>query len=242
MRTGNGSSQRAAGIVAAAGAGARFAQDSDDTPKQFLELGGEPVFVRSIRVVLACGGVNRIACPVPADWRAHAEGLVADAGLSAQVVLLDGGATRQESVRRALETLSGHDEPEHVVIHDAARPLATSELVQSALDTAMRHGAAVVAAPSVDTIAIRSGEWLEAVLERATLVNVQTPQAFRYGLICEAHARAIRDGVADASDDAALVLRLGHRVAVVPGPAANIKITSSVDFELARRLLAGEAL
>ncbi len=241
MKTGKGGSEQAAAIVAAAGAGARFGPASGGIPKQFLELGGEPVLVRSIRAVLACDGVELVACPVPVDWRAHAEELVAAAKLSGHVVLLDGGTTRQESVARSLEALAGPDEPDHVVIHDAVRPLATVELAQAALDAARRHGAAVVATPSVDTVAVRSGEWLDAVLERSTLLNIQTPQAFRYGLIGEAHARAARDGITDASDDAALVLRLGHRVAVVPGPATNIKITSSVDFELARRLLAGEA-
>ncbi len=239
MKTGNGGSERAAAIVAAAGTGARFGAASGGSPKQFLDLGGEPILIRSIRVVLACRGVELVACPVPADWRAHAEELVAAARLPARVVLLDGGATRQESVARSLEALAGPDEPDLVVIHDAVRPLATAELAQAALDAARQHGAAVVATPSVDTIAVRSGERIEAVLERSTLLNIQTPQAFRYRLICEAHARAAADGVADASDDATLVLRLGHRVAVVPGPATNIKITSSVDLELARLLFAG---
>ena len=240
MRTRDGGDERAAGIVAAAGAGARFGAPSGGTPKQFLELAGEPVLVRSIRAVLGCEAPELVAVAVPADWRGHAEQLVAAAELSPHVILLDGGATRQESVARSLERLAGPDEPDYVVIHDAVRPLTTAELARATLDAARRHDAAVVAAPTVDTIATRSGEWLEAVLDRSTLLNIQTPQAFQYALIREAHERAARDGIRDASDDAALVLRLGHRVAVVPGPPTNIKITSLADLELARLLLAAK--
>lgn len=239
MRTREGRG-RAAAIVAAAGAGARFGAPSDGTPKQFLELADEPILIRSIRAVLGCEGVELVVCPVPADWRAHAEELVAAAKLPSRVILLDGGATRQESVARSLAGLAGPDEPGHVVIHDAVRPLATAELAEAALEAARQHGAAVVAAPTVDTVAARRGEWLETVLDRSTLLNIQTPQAFEYALIREAHERAARDGITAASDDAALVLRLGHGVAVVPGPATNIKITSPVDLELARLLLAGK--
>jgi 2-C-methyl-D-erythritol 4-phosphate cytidylyltransferase len=143
-------------------------------------------------------------------------------------------------VARALEFLAGPPEPALVLIHDAARPLVGRDVVERAVVAARRCGAAVVAAPTTDTTATCTAGRLGAVLDRSELVNIQTPQAFGYSLIREAHRRATEEGITDATDDASLVLRLGHDVAVVPGPATNIKITSPADLELARLLLSRE--
>jgi 2-C-methyl-D-erythritol 4-phosphate cytidylyltransferase len=233
QHTGN---ERVAGIVLAAGLGARFGP-AEQTPKQFLDLGGEPVVVRSVRAVLACRAVETLVCAVPPAWRQRAAALFEAARLPRPIALVEGGATRQESARRSLEALAHPPAPDLVLLHDAARPLVSLEAVEAALLAARQHGAAVVAAPSVNTIATTNAGFLDAVLDRSALVSVQTPQAFRYGLIREAHRRAAQEGISDASDDSVLVLRLGRRVAVVPGPHANIKITSPQDLELARLLL-----
>ncbi len=235
--------ERVAAIVLAAGSGSRFGSSPEEVPKQFLDLAGEPVVVRSVRAMLACKAVQTIVCAVPSAWREHAEALFEAAALGPRVTLLDGGPTRQDSARLSLEALahpappdSHPAPPDLVLLHDAVRPLVPPGVVQTSLDAAREHGAAVVAAPTVDTIAATNAGFLETVLDRSTLVNIQTPQAFRYGLIRDAHRRAADEGVTGASDDAALVLRLGHRVAVVPGPPTNIKITSAADLELARLL------
>ncbi len=240
MKPEDAGNERVAAIVAAAGLGSRFGP-SRDVPKQFLDLDGEPILMRSLRALLGCEAVKVVACAVPAAWRKHAEEVLAAAALMPRVTVIEGGATRQESVQRSLAILADPVEPDLVLIHDAARPLVPVEAIASSLDAAREHGAAVVAAPAVDTIATWNEGQLDAVLDRATLVNIQTPQAFRYGLICEAHRRASEEGITDASDDAMLVLRLGHQVVVVPGPVTNIKITSPMDLEFARLLLAREA-
>lgn len=238
-RAGN---ERVAAIILAAGSGSRFGPSPDDVPKQFLDLAGEPVVVRSVRAILACKAVQVLVCAVPPAWRKHAEALLEAAALGPRVTLLDGGPTRQESARLSLDALAHPDPhpapPDLVLLHDAVRPLVPPGVIQSSLDAAREHGAAVVAAPTVDTIAATNAGFLGTVLDRSALVNIQTPQAFRYGLIREAHRRAADEGITGASDDAALVLRLGHRVAVVPGPPTNIKITSTADLELARLLVA----
>jgi 2-C-methyl-D-erythritol 4-phosphate cytidylyltransferase len=233
QHTGN---ERVVGIVLAAGLGSRFAL-ATETPKQFLDLGGEPVLVRSLRAVLACRLVEALVCAVPPAWRKRAAELLEAARLPRPVTLVEGGATRQESARRSLEVLARPAGPDLVLLHDAARPLVPAEVVEAAILAARAHGAAVVAAPSVDTIATTNAGFLDGVLDRSVLVNIQTPQAFRYSLIRDAHRRALEDGISDATDDAALVLRLGRRVAVAPGPATNIKITCQEDLELARVLL-----
>ena len=234
-----------AAIVLAAGSGSRFGPSPDDVPKQFLDLGGDPVVVRSVRAILACEAIQTVVCAVPPAWKKHAEAMIEAAALGPRVRLLEGGPTRQESARLSLEALRHPAPPDPhptppdlVLLHDAVRPLVPPEVIQSSLDAAREHGAAVVAAPTVDTIAATNAGFLGTVFDRSALVNIQTPQAFRYGLIREAHRRAADEGITGASDDAALVLRLGHRVAVVPGPPTNIKITSPADLELARLLVA----
>jgi 2-C-methyl-D-erythritol 4-phosphate cytidylyltransferase len=237
MRAEETHDEQVAAIVLAAGLGSRFGPDKE-LPKQFLELAGEPVLVRSVRAMLACPAVGTVACAVPAAWRGHAETVLDAAGLLPRVVVLDGGATRQESARRSLAALAGPTEPDLVLIHDAARPLVPIETVEASLHAAREHGAATVAAPAVDTIATRIVDRLDSVLDRPALVAIQTPQAFRYALIRQAHEHAAKEGVTDAPDDATLVLGLGHQVVIVPGSPTNIKITSPVDLELARLLLA----
>jgi 2-C-methyl-D-erythritol 4-phosphate cytidylyltransferase len=225
-----------AGLIPAAGAGSRF-RGTDGTPKQFLDLEGEPVFVRSIRALLACPTVEAVVCAVASEWHERGAMAIKTAGLSNRVCLIEGGATRQESVRRLLDSASADGPPELVVIHDAARPLVPADVASSAIEAARETGAAVVAAPCTDTIAVQQGGFLDRILDRTELVNIQTPQVFRFDLISEAHARAAKDRVVDATDDSALVLRLGHRVALVPGSPANLKITTAPDLELARVLL-----
>jgi len=224
------------GLVAAAGSASRFGP-AEGAPKQFLDLAGEPVLVRSVRALLACRTVSRVLCAVAGEWLDRASAIIEDAGLGATVRLVEGGGTRQESVRRLLDAASDPEPPDVVLIHDAARPFVPADIVEAAIEAARRSGAAVVAAPTTDTVAAHRGGFLDRVLNRTELVNIQTPQAFRFDLIRDAHARALDDGLLDATDDSVLVLRLGHRVAVVPGPATNIKITTPLDLELARLLL-----
>ena len=232
--------ERVAAIVLAAGAASRFGP-ANETPKQFLDLGGEPVVVRSVRAMLGCEAVRTAVCAVAAAWREHAGRLLEKAGLASRITLVEGGATRQASAQHALAALAGPEAPAVVLIHDAARPLVPPDAVHAALLAARDHGAAVVAGPAVDTTAVSDAGFLTTVLERSALVCIQTPQAFRYDVICEAHRHAAEEGVTDATDDATLVLRLGHQVAVVPGPVTNIKITSAADLEFARLLLGRQA-
>ncbi len=148
-----------------------------------------------------------------------------------EVAVVAGGATRQESVWRALQAApAGCD---IVVVHDAVRPFVTFELVEAVVDAARTAGAAICALPIAETVKrVRAGI-VEATLDRSELWAVQTPQAFAGAILREAHEKALRDGFV-GTDEAMLVERLGHPVRVVPGLEANIKITTAGDLRRAR--------
>jgi 2-C-methyl-D-erythritol 4-phosphate cytidylyltransferase / 2-C-methyl-D-erythritol 2,4-cyclodiphosphate synthase len=141
-----------------------------------------------------------------------------------------GGATRQASVHAGLEALSSQ-KPDVVLIHDAARPFVSAALISRAIDAASATGAAIPAIAVADTIKLvdASGN-IEATPERARLRIAQTPQAFRFDVILEAHRRAAREGRSDFTDDAALAEWTGLTVATFEGDAENMKLTTQEDF------------
>jgi 2-C-methyl-D-erythritol 4-phosphate cytidylyltransferase/2-C-methyl-D-erythritol 2,4-cyclodiphosphate synthase len=141
-----------------------------------------------------------------------------------------GGATRQASVHAGLEALAG-EKPDIVLIHDAARPFVSQALISRAIDAAGRTGAAIPTIAVTDTVKlVDDGGYVEATPERARLRIAQTPQAFRYDVILEAHRRAAREGRSDFTDDAALAEWMGLTVATFEGDVANMKLTTPEDF------------
>ncbi len=146
---------------------------------------------------------------------------------------MTGGATRQASVRAGLEALAA-DPPELVLIHDAARPFASDELIARAVAAAAEHGAAVPALALTDTVKIVDSRGFSASgPDRAQLRTVQTPQSFRYDLILEAHRAAA--GIDHLTDDAAVAEAAGHKVATFSGEVSNVKLTTAEDFVRAER-------
>jgi 2-C-methyl-D-erythritol 4-phosphate cytidylyltransferase len=203
------------GIVVAAGRGDRFG-----TPKQFLDLGDTRLVDRAVGAAsAACDGVV-IVLPAGVPW----EG----ARVSAAVT---GGATRSASVRAGLVAVPL--DAEVVVVHDAARPLASVELFDSVI-AAVRGGAdgAVPGVPVVDTLKrVGPENRVVTTLERDELVAVQTPQAFRAVVLRAAHELG-----GEATDDAALLEVAGAEVVVVPGDPRNLKITTPLDRTVAQAL------
>jgi 2-C-methyl-D-erythritol 4-phosphate cytidylyltransferase len=199
-------------IVVAGGTGERFG-----APKQYepLDEGRRVIDVSRQVAERASDGVVVV---VPAADAEREHGVA-------------GGSTRSESVRRGLAAVPA--QATIICVHDAARPLASAELYGRVVD-AIRAGAdgAVPGVPVTDTVKVVEGGTVTATLDRATLVAVQTPQAFRAGIL-----RAAHEGHGAATDDAALVEALGGRVVVVAGEPANRKITEIDDLEWARRTL-----
>jgi len=225
-----------AALVLAAGSGSRLrATLPTAPPKAWLTLGGRTLLGRSLTTLSRVPEIGLLQPVVPAgseaEWPAVAAELP-DPGRVAPPVV--GGRERQDSVRAGLAALPA--DVELVAVHDAARPLVRPEAVARVVAAARRHGAALLAAPVVDTIHRVRGERVVETPPRADLVTAQTPQVFRIDWLHEALAKADADGIV-ASDDAALVARLGVEVAVVPGDADNLKITTAADVSLAEALL-----
>ena len=223
-------------LVVAAGRGSRAGAG---LPKQYRILGGRPVLTRTLELFLGSEEIHSIVTVIHADDRDLYGAAVQALPPGGPRVLADaalGGATRQDSVRAGLDTLSraGADADDLVLIHDGARPFATPALVERAIAAARRHGAAVPGCALFDTVkTIDAHGQIAGTADRARLRTVQTPQAFRFGLIRDAHARALAGGRHDLTDDAAVAEFADLPVSVFEGEPANIKITTNQDLEAA---------
>ncbi len=216
-------SQNSAVIIAAAGRGERLGGPQN---KAFVELAGRPLVAYSLETFRNCTGIAEIILVVAPEDVERARTLLCDGGAKSERVVA-GGALRQESVAAGLaEVRPGID---LVAVHDAARPFASIALVQRCLEQAALHGAAVAAAPVTDTVKDADPDGtVRATLERSRIWLAQTPQVFKRVLLEEAYRSAAAVGVM-ATDDAALVERLGHRIQLVQGDPGNIKITFPED-------------
>jgi 2-C-methyl-D-erythritol 4-phosphate cytidylyltransferase len=204
-------------VLVAAGRGERLGAER---PKAFVMLGGKPMLQWSIEALQPA--VEHVVVALPPGAQAPQGTLGAP-----------GGEHRSQSVRNALAAAPPGDP---VVVHDAARPLITTDLVAAAIEALGDHDAAIAAAPVSDTIKEVDGEEVVRTVPRAGLWAVQTPQVFRRATL--ERALDVDDGVlAEATDDAWLVERIGGRVRVVAFPPGNLKVTSPLDLEIAERAL-----
>jgi len=215
---------RTAAILVAAGRGLRAGAGG---PKQYREIGGQTVIYRAMQAFCDHPQVFAVQPVVNPDDSAMFNEAVR--GLRHETPAA-GGATRQASVHAGLEALAAQ-KPDIVLIHDAARPFVTSAVIARAIEAAGRTGAAVPTVAVTDTIKqVGATGNVEATPDRATLRIAQTPQAFRFDVILEAHRRAAREGRGDFTDDAAIAEWAGLTVATFEGDAANMKLTTPEDF------------
>lgn len=220
-------------VIVAAGAGERL---GGGVPKAFVELAGEPLVLRCVRVLARV--VDSVVCVVAADHRERAEQLLDTAG-AGDVRLAIGGETRQDSVSAGLAACPPSTRV--VAVHDAARPLLSEELARRTLDALQPPWDGVAPGlPLVDTIKLvdPQGKVLRTV-DRRGMWAVQTPQVFPRAVLERVHARVASDADA-ATDDLSLVERAGGRVRLVRGERRNLKITYPEDLALAEALLAAE--
>ena len=216
--------ERTAAILVAAGRGLRAGGGG---PKQYRMVGGQTVIYRAMAAFCRHPDVAIVQPVVNPDDIALFNEAVRSLKHAPST---DGGATRQQSVHAGLEALAA-TKPDIVLIHDAARPFVTEAVISRAIDAAGRTGAAIPAVAVTDTIKLvgAAGD-VEDTPERARLRIAQTPQAFRYDVILEAHRRAVREGRNDFTDDAALAEWAGLTVATFEGDPANMKLTTPEDF------------
>jgi len=223
---------KASAIIVAAGSGLRL---GSDVPKAFVKIAGRTMLSWSLDTIRQVSSVSEVVIAIPKGFENAARAEVATAGLSVPVKITPGGSERQDSVRIALELTSA--ESDLVIVHDAARPLATPAIFDSCLKAAMRAGAAIAAIPVSDTLKRVDSGAIAATIVRAGLWQAQTPQAFRRGILIAAHQRATRNKTT-ATDDADLVERTGARVEVVESSTNNLKITTPSDLAIAEAILA----
>jgi 2-C-methyl-D-erythritol 4-phosphate cytidylyltransferase len=206
-----------------------------DAPKAFVPLGGKPLLHYSLRALAALEQIGEAIVTVPAGMERRARAEVERAGLDIPVKLVAGGAQRQDSVRNALGLTSA--ESEVVVVHDAARPFATSALFSACIEAAGRADGAIAATAVADTLKRVESCKITATVAREGLWQAQTPQAFKRAALVEAYDRAMRERWA-ATDDAEVIERYGGRVEVIESSATNFKITTPADLEIAEALAA----
>jgi 2-C-methyl-D-erythritol 4-phosphate cytidylyltransferase len=221
-------------IIPAAGMGVRM---GSATPKQFLSLEGVPIFVHTLRKFVAADNIDHILLGLRTDDMERAQREIDREHFAKPVRLIEGGASRQETVARCLtEAPAGTD---LVVVHDAVRPFIEMEMIRRVVDTARQTGAAILGIPSVDTVKQVERQMILGTVPRERIVLAQTPQAFRYDILRAAFDRALADGF-NGTDESSLVERQGHNVTVLMGSDRNIKITKPSDLPLARLYIAQE--
>ena len=225
---------RTAAIITAAGAGIRM---GGDQLKQFMDLGGRPVLAVTLERFNHSPDIEAIVLVVPPDKVDYCRGeIVEKYELTKVTKVVAGGERRQDSVRLGLEATEGHYPL--VLIHDGVRPLVPPDLISRIVRAANQYRAVIPALAAKETIKEADETGLVVKThDRRTLWLVQTPQAFRYEDILEAHRRALEENWEEITDDALLMERTGAPVKIIEGSEENIKITTPRDLELARFLL-----
>jgi len=229
-------------IIPAAGLGTRMASapaakgKKPVAPKQFAELAGTPILLHTLRRI-CIPELERVYIALRAtEVSSFQKWLAAEnEALRRKVQIVEGGEHRQHSVANALAEISAAPE-DVVLVHDAVRPFVTAEIIHEVIHAVEKYGAAIAGVPAVDTVKqverTAEGALITATVPRERVVMAQTPQGFRYDVLKKAFDEAAADEFL-GTDEASLVERSGHDVAVVMGSQRNIKITTPADLDLA---------
>jgi 2-C-methyl-D-erythritol 4-phosphate cytidylyltransferase len=218
-------------VILSAGSGVRF---NSTVPKQFLLLNGKPVINYSLKRFQENNSIDRILVVSSPDNMDRTKELCS--GFSKVTEVIAGGKRRQDSVWNGLEWINKNAKGcKLVLIHDSARPLFSSGLIDKLITSASKNGAAIPVIPTDDTIKEKHGDAIKRTLERDNLVRVQTPQVFDLGKIHTAYSKFPKEQT--ATDDAFVAEFFGIKVYTVAGEVSNIKITNPVDLKIAELLI-----
>lgn len=227
---------QAIAIVPAAGKGSRMGLEGPG--KQFMYLGGKPVLAHTLMALESSAEIDGIILVTRQDQVTLGWQVVNDYGIGKVQAVVPGGATRQESVWAGLQHVPS--DTEIVVVHDGARPLVGTKLIDTAISSAREYEAVGVAVPVKDTIKVRDETGLViSTPPRGSLWAIQTPQAFRYEVLLEAHTKAKAIGY-EGTDDCELVEQLDKPVRLIQGSYRNIKLTTPEDLTIAETLIGGD--
>jgi len=223
---------RVAAIIVAGGRGVRA---GGDLPKQYARVAGKPVLRRTVETFLDHGGVGHVIVVVGENDGGLYAGAVD--GLDGLLPPVTGGATRQQSVRNGLEALADRA-PRLVLVHDAARPFVSHEVIDNVIAACSESEGAIPVSPITETVKQVDAGLVIDTVPRESLATAQTPQGFPFAPLLEAHRRAAESGRDDLTDDAAVAALAGLSVRAVAGDPDNIKLTHPSDFSAAERRLA----
>lgn len=221
---------KTAAVIVAAGKSTRMQNQN----KIFAQLLGKPVLAYTLEAFQKAALVDEIYVVTREEYILLASDIVKAFGVTKAVSILQGGNTRQQSVKNGIEAAK---DANIIAIHDGARPCVLPYYIDLAIETAMSKGAAVLGSPVVDTLKLANEDFLiQKTLDRTNLWHIQTPQIFKRDIIEGAHQKAERCGF-EATDDCALAERCGFDVQIVPSPATNIKITTPEDLAIAQYII-----
>ena len=221
--------EKLAGIILMAGSSVRFGGTKN---KQFCLLNGKPVFTYSIETFAEQNNISELIIVVNKDNKKDVQNFIEENDIKAKLVL--GGDTRQHSVKNALNELD-LDEEDIVIIHDAARPLVDSRIITDVSNAAIQFGAATAYIEAADTIAIKNkNDEVTSFVQRESVAQIQTPQAFKFGLIKTVHLWTHEN---TATDDCSLILMEGHKVKLIKGDKKYHKITTQEDIKYLEGLI-----
>jgi 2-C-methyl-D-erythritol 4-phosphate cytidylyltransferase / 2-C-methyl-D-erythritol 2,4-cyclodiphosphate synthase len=219
-----------AAVIVAGGSGLRA---GGGTPKQYQLIGGKPVIWWTLKAFLDHPGLSHVQVVVGAGHEKMFSD--ASAGLKFPAVV-EGGATRQESCRLGLEACANL-KPDKVMIHDAARPFISADMISAVIAELERSDAVIPGLPVADTMKFAPGGVITKTVDRSAMWFVQTPQGFTFEKILAAHRQAVRDDQHGLTDDAAVAEYAGMQVKIIAGEQQNKKLTTSADVEVANREL-----
>lgn len=233
-------------LIVGAGKGSRASEETEGIPKQFYPIAGKTLFQWTVNAFGAVPEIAHIACVVPENTNSTWLPELNSASATTTFSTVDGGPSRQLSVLNGLHHLAAHSlDWDVVLVHDAARPFVSSEIITSVIDLASNHGGCIAAVPVVDSLkqADNGSNWDEGIvcisgsIRRDGIYQAQTPQGFNFTKILDAHTKALDDGHRDCSDDSVIFENYCGAVVIAAGDRNNWKVTEPDDFETARLLM-----
>lgn len=223
-------------IILAGGIGSRM---QADRPKQFIEIDGVPVIVKTLSNFQRNNRITGITVVCLKDWIPYFKELAVNYELSKVVDVVEGGSTGHDSTRNGVFSLKGKlAEDDLIVIHDAARPLVPQSIINKMLDKAVEHGNACTAIPIHETIILTDDQISgNSEIDRSKIMRVQTPQAYRFDLICPLYERAEADNLHNFIYANTMAIHYGTRIYFSDGFNSNVKITTKEDIAFYKALL-----
>ena len=220
-------------MLFAGGVGRRM--KSDDLPKQFIEIGGKPIIVRTIEHFEKHPEVDQIVVACKEDWIDHLEALIKDYKITKVHSVVPGGATGYASIHNGvMETAKFMTDPDDIIlICDGVRPMLTERLISDSIRYARECGTSVPVTPSIDSLLFsEDGKFCEKSYERSSMYITQAPQGYTMEKILWAHSEAERRGILNPVSSSELFIELGEKVRLFEGERINIKVTTQEDLEI----------